>query len=148
MPGFAYLDHLCAALGLSAARLDASEDAARALPVFETLSERLGDEVAHLPALDAPREVLLVSDGSASARAGVVLGFGELRYALLDRGAVATRGKRADALAGAFEAARRELCAWADAEGVPVREVRLDAPEWDELAAGRLWPGAVAALGE
>lgn len=148
VPGFAYLDHLCAALGLSAARLDASEDAARALPVFETLSERLGDEVAHLPALDAPREVLLVSDGSASARAGVVLGFGELRYALLDRGAVATRGKRADALAGAFEAARRELCAWADAEGVPVREVRLDAPEWDELAAGRLWPGAVAALGE
>lgn len=148
VPGFAYLDRLCAALGLSAARLDASEDAARALPVFETLSERLGDEVAHLPALDAPREVLLVSDGSASARAGVVLGFGELRYALLDRGAVATRGKRADALAGAFEAARRELCAWADAEGVPVREVRLDAPEWDELAAGRLWPGAVAALGE
>jgi|GEM_PF-1618414 len=148
VPGFAYLDRLCAALGLSAARLDASEDAARALPVFETLSERLGAEVAHLPALDAPREVLLVSDGSASARAGVVLGFGELRYALLDRGAVATRGKRADALAGAFEAARRELCAWADAEGVPVREVRLDAPEWDELAAGRLWPGAVAALGE
>lgn len=148
VPGFAYLDRLCAALGLSAARLDASEDAARALPVFETLSERLGAEVAHLPALDAPREVLLVSDGSASARAGVVLGFGELRYALLDRGSVATRGKRADALAGAYEAARHELCAWADAEGVPVREVRLDAPEWDELAAGRLWPGAVAALGE
>ncbi|MDD7364843.1 MAG: hypothetical protein PUG35_05005 [Olsenella sp.] len=148
VPGFAYLDRLCAALGLNAARLDASEDAARALPVFETLSERLGAEVAHLPALDAPREVLLVSDGSASARAGVVLGFGELRCALLDRGAVATRGKRADALAGAFEAARRELCAWADAEGVPVKEVRLDAPEWDELAAGRLWPGAVAALGE
>lgn len=145
VPGFAYLDRLCSALGLSAARLDASEDAARALPVFETLSERLGAEVASLPAREAPREVLFVRDGSPAARAGLVLGFGGLRYALLSRGAVATAGKRADALADAFEAARRELEAWASAEGVPAREVRLEASEWDELAAGRLWPGAVAA---
>lgn len=145
VPGFAYLDRLCSALGLSAARLDASEDAARALPVFETLSERLGAEVASLPAREAPREVLVVRDGSPAARSGLVLGFGELRYALLSRGAVATAGKRADELADAFEAARRELEAWASAEGVPAREVRLEASEWDELAAGRLWPGAVAA---
>jgi chemotaxis protein histidine kinase CheA len=148
VPSFDQLDRLCEALFLNPRRLEATDaERAKALPVFSTLRERCGaaQAAAYLQGR-RPKHVYFVVDDSEDRRTGVILGYSELAYVLLERVPVnADADRTKDPTLKAFVRMVRDIDAASKRSDLQKSSLTISSSEWDALAAGNVWPGTVVA---
>lgn len=147
IPSFAYIRRVCDTLFVDERRLEAPDTLAADLPAFATARERFGAEgAAQLVWGGGLKEVILVMDDSAERRGGVILRFSGLRCCLLERMPVSADADRYhDPALSAYVRLVRELDERAEQDGFSMRSLKIGSDDWDGLAAGLVWPGAVAA---
>ena len=144
IPTFAYLDTLRSRLYVGVDRLEAPDGHEESLPVFATLGEVCGsDGIGALLVGESLREIAYVVDDSNDRRTGVIIRFSDVRCALLTRDAVRGAAHRAESQnLEAFIRMVDELDGFARSQGALRTSRQVTAADWEDLVAGRVWPGA------
>lgn len=145
IPSFAYLDALKNRVFINPEYLEVPDGVEEEVPVFCSYEELLKarNEKADLSS-DVPCEVVYVVDDTKQRRSGVILRFSPVRCVLLTRTPVlAERGRRKGEDLRAFAKMVEELDSFAINEGIERTSFTVRADEWDDLAAGRIWPGTL-----
>ncbi|MBR3160311.1 MAG: hypothetical protein IKF14_14595 [Atopobiaceae bacterium] len=145
IPPFSYLDALRERVLIGVERLEAPDGMEDALPAFVTLHDVAGtDGVEARLTTETPLEISYVVDDSADRRTGVILRFGVACCALLTRNAVRGAARRGDnAVLEAFIRMVDELDDYARRNDVLRTSRQVSSAEWEDLAAGRIWPGSL-----
>ena len=143
VPSFDYLDSLRDGLWVNLPYLEARDGLEEDLPAFCTLSEVYGAaDVAEALLSTPPQEIAYVVDESNDRRSCVIMRFGDLRCALLSRGAVNAKGnRRKDNVLDAYTHMADELDEFARTRGIKRTTRQVTANVWDTIAQGRAWPG-------
>lgn len=145
IPSFSYLETLKNRIFINPEYLEVPDGVEEDVPVFCSYEELLNakNEKADL-SVDVPCGVTYVVDDSKQRRSGVILSFSPVRCILLSRTPVlAERGRRRNEELKAFAKMVEELDAFALREGIDRTSCTVSANEWDDLAAGRIWPGTL-----
>ncbi len=145
IPSFAYLEALKNRVFINPEYLEVPDGMEEDVPVFCTYEELLSarNQKADLSS-DVPCEIVYVVDDSKQRRSGVILCFSPVRCVLLSRTPVlAERGRRKGEDLRAFAKMVEELDDFALREGIERTSFTVRADEWDDLAAGRIWPGTL-----
>lgn len=147
IPSFAYVDHLCDELWLDGRWLEAPGELASGLPAFATYRERHGANVDVL-LRRPPREVVFITDDGPQRRCGAILRFSGLGCVLLERQAVSADADRyQDVGLSSYIGMVREMDGLAQGTDLVTRSVKVHVDVWDDLVAGRVWPGTVCLAG-
>ncbi len=145
IPSFAYLGKLQDELFVNVERLEVMDGQEIEMPVFRTLQElRRPQEVASLLCERLPAQIAYVVDDSKSRRTGMVVRFSDTACVLLTRQAVDAQPERSkNPRLDAFVSMVDELDDFARERHVERTSHQLSAEQWNNLVAGRIWPGRV-----
>ncbi len=147
IPNFAYVDAMRMRVFLNTERLEAPNGMEDNLPAFVTLHEAYGtDGVEDVLLTEVPRELAYVVDDSDDRRTGVIIRMSDVRCVLLTRHAVRGAARRGDNTElEAFIRMVDELDGFARAHDVLRTSRQVTTADWDDLVAGRIWPGVLLA---
>ena len=145
IPSFAYIDVLHLRAFLNTERLEAPNGMEDELPAFVTLHEAYGtDGVEGVLLTEVPRELAYVVDDSDDRRTGVIIRMTDVRCVLLTRHAIRGAARRGDNTElEAFIRMVDELDGFAREHDILRTSRQVTAADWDDLVAGRTWPGAL-----
>ena len=147
IPSFAYLDVLHERMFVNLEHLEVPDGLEEGVPSFCALDEMVDEQgVVSMLLEGGPTQIAYVVDDSKDRRSGVVVRFSALRCALLTRRPVAGAAKRSRVRElDAYMRMTDELDVFARSRGIERTNHQITAADWDALAAGSMWPGALLA---